>query len=78
MKVTHHGSKYSTIIEFLKLVKPEFSIISCRKENSYGHPHEELIRRLEEIDREYLITTEGGAVTVITDGKNMMIRQFGE
>lgn len=68
LKVAHHGSKYSTPEEFLKIVDPAISIISCGRDNWYGHPHAALLRRLMKIDTEILRTDEGGEVTVRTDG----------
>ncbi len=47
LKVAHHGSKNSTKEEFLEIVNPKASVISCGKDNSYGHPHKELLERLE-------------------------------
>lgn len=47
LKVGHHGSNTSTSIAFLDAVTPSEAIISCGKNNSYGHPHEEIVERLE-------------------------------
>ncbi len=76
LKVAHHGSKYSTDREFLKIIKPKISLISCSKNNRYGHPHDELLERLEEIGSEVIITYEGGALTIRTDGKSMISNRF--
>ncbi len=76
LKVAHHGSKYSTSNTFLELVKPELSVISCGKGNSYGHPHVELLDRLEEIESDVLITKECGAIMIETDGKQMKIKKY--
>jgi competence protein ComEC len=76
LKVAHHGSNNSSFEEFLKLVAPEYSIISCGKDNSYGHPGKELIKRLNRIDSDVIITYESGAVTVKTDGKRMEIKEY--
>lgn len=46
LKVGHHGSKTSTSEEWLNYLKPEEAIISCGKNNRYGHPHKEVITLL--------------------------------
>ncbi|HWT74695.1 MAG TPA: DNA internalization-related competence protein ComEC/Rec2 [Mobilitalea sp.] len=76
LKVAHHGSKYSTSLEFLKLIQPEFSIISCGMDNSYGHPHEELLDRLDNIESDTMITYESGAITIWTDGRRMGVSEY--
>ncbi|MCR5557272.1 MAG: DNA internalization-related competence protein ComEC/Rec2 [Butyrivibrio sp.] len=64
LKVAHHGSMYTTDEEFLKLISPEIALISCGRENRYGHPHEELIKRLEKIGSVIYRTDESGAITI--------------
>ena len=61
LKVSHHGSKYGTSNEFLKSVKPENAIISVGK-NSYGHPADELLNRLKNINAQIFRTDEIGDV----------------
>lgn len=46
LKISHHGSKYATSDEFLNSVKPTEAIISVGKNNSYGHPNQEVLQRL--------------------------------
>jgi len=48
LKVGHHGSDTSTSEEFLDVIKPEEAVISCGKDNKYGHPHDEVVNRLNE------------------------------
>jgi competence protein ComEC len=76
LKVAHHGSKNSTFEEFLQLVRPEISIISCGRDNSYGHPHKELLTRLEAMESSIMITYKSGAVTIKTDGKQMKVSKY--
>ena len=46
LKVSHHGSKTSTSQDFLNIVSPEISIISCGFYNTYGHPNKETLGKL--------------------------------
>lgn len=69
LKVGHHGSKYSTGEKFLETIKPELSVISCSATNTYGHPSEETIERLEQAGAKVLITKDSGAVSVWKRGK---------
>ncbi len=75
LKVAHHGSKYSTSLELLEKVQPKVALISCGEDNSYGHPHEELIERLEEAGCKVMSTPEYGAVTVKV-GKKIEVRSY--
>lgn len=76
LKVAHHGSKYSSNMEFLTMVSPEYAIISCGKNNSYGHPHEELLSRLEEVTKNIKVTSQSGAITIRTDGERMGVWEY--
>lgn len=67
LKVSHHGSKNSTSEEFLAQVNPSLAVISCGRNNRYGHPHEELLNRLEEADATVMRTDQQGAVRIEVD-----------
>ena len=71
LKVGHHGSKTSTMAPFLEAVSPSIAIISAGYENSFGHPHPDVIRRLEERHITILRTDDDGLVTVRTNGQNL-------
>lgn len=67
LKVAHHGSEYSTSEAFLRKTAPEAALISCGKNNRYGHPHRELLRRLSGCGADIYRTDQCGAVTVTAD-----------
>ena len=72
LKVAHHGSKNSTPKQFLDNVKPKLSIISCSARNPYGHPHPDLLERLNEVDSEIYNTANTGAITISTKGEQII------
>ena len=67
-KIAHHGSKYSTPQAFLEDAMPDVAVISCGAGNSYGHPHDELLRRLETTAARIYRIDHHGAVTVEVRG----------
>lgn len=76
LKVAHHGSKNSTFEAFLEKTKPEISIISCGKSNLYGHPHAELLERLEAAESDVYATKDWGAMWICTDGEKIDLHTF--
>ncbi len=76
LKVAHHGSKTATMEDFLELIRPEYALVSCGKDNRYGHPHPELIARLEQSGCETMISYESGAVMLATDGRRLRITTY--
>ncbi len=62
--VGHHGSKYSTGEAFLSMVQPETAIISVGAGNSYGHPTQETLDRLDAVGCTVYRTDLQGNVTV--------------
>lgn len=68
LKAAHHGSRNSTSAEFLKQLHAQAVVISCGKNNRYGHPHEELLERLEQAESHVFRTDQGGAVILRTEG----------
>lgn len=49
IKIAHHGSKTSSIQEFLNLVKPQIALIGVGKDNNFGHPNDDVLKRLENL-----------------------------
>lgn len=76
LKVAHHGSKNSTLEEFLNVCCPKISIISCGEKNQYGHPHQELLERLKKVKSKVITTKESGEITIKTNGNGMKIERF--
>lgn len=64
LKVGHHGSDTSSGERFIQAVAPELSIISVGKDNSYGHPNQEIIQRLEEKGSQIYRTDEVGNIFI--------------
>lgn len=68
LKVGHHGSKYSTIAEFVNRVRPRFAIISSGRLNKYGHPHYRTLRTLERANALIYRTDTEGTINAWSDG----------
>jgi competence protein ComEC len=73
LKIAHHGSKTSSSEEFLGKVSPETAVISVGKDNSYSHPHREILERLEKFGINTLRTDEKGDIKIISDGRIIKI-----
>lgn len=73
LKLGHHGSNTSSTEMFLKSVKPNFAIISCGKDNSYGHPNSEILTSLKTYNIDYKRTDESGTIVVGSDGDKLTI-----
>lgn len=71
LKVGHHGSSTSTGDDFLSLCHPEWAVISCGTDNSYGHPHKETLSRLQDADVTVYRTDLLGTLIAESDGKEI-------
>ena len=71
LKVGHHGSDTSTGYRLLYQVAPEYAVISVGAGNSYGHPHEEPLSRLEQAGAMVLRTDALGTIQAVSDGKTV-------
>lgn len=76
LKVAHHGSKNSTSDSFLEWLQADVAVISCGKENRFGHPHEESLRRLQDAGVRVITTPEYGTVTVAVRDKRFFVRGY--
>lgn len=73
-KAGHHGSKTSSGEALLSYIRPEYAVISAGEDNRYGHPHKEVIARLEKYSKEIISTMERGTITFISDGRLLEYR----
>lgn len=71
LKCGHHGSSTSTSQKFLQAVEPAYVVISCGKDNSYGHPHQETMESLTESGARIYRTDEDGTVLARSDGSSV-------
>ncbi len=62
LKAAHHGSRGSTSQELISQIRPRIAVISCGRENRYGHPHRELLERLAQAGCQVFRTDEQGAL----------------
>lgn len=69
LKIAHHGSKTSTTEEFLKLVDPRIALIGVGRNNLFGHPSDEVVKRLEEINVKVYRTDLNGEIEIIVNNK---------
>ena len=69
LKLGHHGSSTSSSSQFLKAVSPKCVVITCGKDNDYGHPHRETMTKISNM--EVYRTDEQGNVIAISDGTNI-------
>ena len=72
LKVAHHGSKTSSIPEFIKAVKPKIALIGVGKNNTFGHPNQQTIKNLENIKCRIYRTDLQGEIIIRIDQKGRM------
>ena len=72
LKCGHHGSSSSTTAAFVEAVDPEYAVISCGKNNSYGHPDSQTLSTLGSYGVTVLRTDEQGTITIESDGENII------
>ncbi len=73
LKVSHHGSATGTSAEFLTRVNPQIALITCGADNKYGHPHEEVLQRLQTADITTYRSDVNGIISLRCDGKTITV-----
>ncbi len=74
LKAGHHGSRTSTSLPYAEAVSPEYAVISAGKDNSYGHPHREVLNILEKVSVKIINTAESGTIIFETDGESLKLK----
>lgn len=75
LKVSHHGSKYSSSENFLQAVHPVIAVISVGKGNPYGHPTSEVLQKLSKFGIKTFRTDQDGTVEAVSDGNHVIIKK---
>ena len=73
LRVGHHGSSTSTDEAFLHAVAPNVAVISVGVDNDYGHPHDEVVNRLEDKGIPIYLTSASGTIVASSDGQNVSV-----
>lgn len=73
IKIGHHGSHSSSSQDFLKRVTPEYAVITCGKDNKYGHPHKETMDTLKDMDIEVHRSDECGDIVFKSTGNGFTV-----
>ncbi len=76
LKVAHHGSKTSSITEFIEKIKPKYAIIGVGEDNKFGHPSDSTIQNLEKANIRIYRTDKMGEIEIKTNGKEIKINKF--
>jgi competence protein ComEC len=76
IKVPHHGSSSSSSPLFLEKVKPAYAILSVGERNIGRLPHPDVLKRYEQLGSKIFRTDKHGAITVVTDGKEIEVKTF--
>lgn len=71
LKTGHHGSSTSTSDTFFKAVSPEWAVIQCGKDNSYGHPHKETLEKFQKAGVHVLRNDELGTIIAVSNGTSI-------
>ena len=69
LKTAHHGSKTSSIQDFIEVVKPKISLIGVGENNKFGHPNDDVISRLENIGSKIYRTDKMGEISIMVNRK---------
>jgi competence protein ComEC len=72
LKLGHHGSRTSSSLSWLTAVHPDIAVASLGLNNRYGHPHKEVLERLDSLHIPLLRTDQEGTIIFTSDGKSVV------
>ncbi len=72
-KAGHHGSAYSSSKELLDVIRPDIAVISCGRENPYGHPADSTVKRIRKYTKQVFRTDTRGNIIVESDGNTLNV-----
>ena len=78
LKVSHHGSSTSSSQVFIDRADPEYAVISCGKNNDYGHPHKEPLELFQKKHIKVLRTDQLGTIVAVSDGTKVTFPGVGD
>ncbi len=76
LKAAHHGSHSANTEAIFDAFKPQAILVSCGKNNRYGHPHEDVLERAEACGSRILRTDESGAVSIYVEGGSIRVVKY--
>lgn len=76
LKTGHHGSDSSTGMPLLNAARPDIAIISCGRNNSYGHPGKKTLKRLSAVPSGVLVTARTGAIKITINKHGYQIETY--
>ena len=74
LKVAHHGSEDTGLERQLRRLRPRIAVISCGRDNDYGHPHPETTAALDHAGLSTYRTDRDGRVVIESDGRRLTVR----
>ncbi len=74
LKAGHHGSFTSNSKDFVKTLSPEYAVVSCEIDNSYGHPHKEVLALFDENNIKVYRTDLDSSIVFVTDGNIISVK----
>ena len=76
LKMAHHGSATSNSVTFLQAAQPKAAVFCVGRDNSFGHPHPEVLERVQRFTAAVYRTDVDGAIVFASDGETVRTETF--